>query len=469
VLNYALVPLHTAIFAPEEFGTISGLYAVAAFLNILLTFGMETTYFRFATKTGKESIYQTASTAVLLLATIFCGIILLFPTSFASFIGYPEVPQLVSWLAVIVWIDALVAIPFARLRLEGKVGQFVLARVSNIVLIVVLNLFFLWLLPKIYQESGWSPFLKSLAERLFDPKLREGYVFLANLIASASLILFLIKPISKIRIRMDGEYLQPMMYFTIPIVLTGFAGTLNDQLDKILIPLFMSKADLGVYSAVFKLSIFMVLATQAFRYAGEPFFFSNSEDKEAPELFAKVLYYFIVVSAVIYLGVCLNIRLLAYIFIRDEAMRSALYLLPLLLLGKLFYGVYINISIWYKIKDKTFFGTAFALVGATVTVLVNLLLIPVIGYLASAIACFLCYLIMTSLAYYYGRQYFPVPYKIVPAFIYIFGSALFVYLINSFALENFWIDSAVRFVVFIVILSIIALVEKRRWNLLSFN
>jgi len=468
VLNYALVPLHTAIFSPEEFGTISGLYAVAAFLNILLTFGMETTYFRFAAKTGEESIYQTAATLVLLLATLMCGTIFLLKSSFATFIGYPESQHLVGWLAIIIWIDASVAIPFARLRLEGKIGQFVFARVTNIGLIVLLNLLFLWLLP-LLEDGVNFPVLSSLVQFMYDPALREGYVFLANLIASASLILLLNKPIRKIRFRIDRRFLKPMMLFTLPIVLTGFAGTLNDQLDKILIPIFLSKADLGVYSAVFKLSIFMVLATQAFRYAGEPFFFTNAEDKAAPELFAKVLYYFVVVSVVIYLGVCLNMKLLAHIFIRDESMRAALYLLPLLLLGKLFFGVYINVSIWFKIKDKTYFGTAFALIGASITVAINVLLIPRIGYLASALACFTCYFVMTLLALYYGRKFFPVPYKVLPAMLYIFGSVAFVYLINSFSIGSFWYDAAVRFGIFLFTTLIILLFEKGRWRVLSFT
>ena len=231
----------------------------------------------------------------------------------------------------------------------------------------------------------------------------------------------------------------------------------------------MSKADLGVYSAVFKLSIFMVLATQAFRYAGEPFFFSNAENKEAPELFARVLYYFVIASVVIYMGVCLNMDLLAFLFIRDEAMRAALYLLPILLAGKLFYGIYINISIWFKIKDKTYFGTIFALTGATITVVINVSMIPMIGYLASAIACLVCYLTMCALAWYFGRRYFPVPYKLGPAFLYILGSTIIIYFSMQVQLENFIYDSALNILVFLVITLTIVWFERRRFRILSFQ
>jgi O-antigen/teichoic acid export membrane protein len=468
ILNYALVPLHTSIFSPAEFGTISGLYAFAAFMNILLTFGMETTYFRFATKTQDESVYSTAATMVISFSIIVCGVIYLFRESVAASIGYADDSLLVGWLAIIVFIDAAMAIPFARLRLENKVGRFVFARVTNITIIVILNILFLWIFPGI--ESG--KFLSSLAtviEPLYNPELRIGYVFLANLIASASLIILLWSPVSKIRLQINQDYLRPMLIFTLPILLTGFAGTLNDQLDKILIPLYMTKADLGVYSAVFKLSIFMVLATQAFRYAGEPFFFSNAENKEAPELFARVLYYFVIVSVVIYLGVCLNMDLLAFVFIRDEAMRAALYLLPILLMGKLFYGIYINVSIWFKIKDKTYYGTIFALVGASITILVNITLIPVIGYLASALACLVCYLVMCTLAYIYGKRFFPVPYKLIPAFIYLAAAILIVYLSMQIKLDNFWYDSGLNILAFILITGLIFIIEKRKWNKLSFD
>ena len=190
ILNYALVPLHTSIFSPAEFGTISGLYAFAAFMNILLTFGMETTYFRFATKTKDESVYTTAATLVISFSLLICGTIFLFQDSFAEAIGYGNESRLVGWLAIIVFIDAAMAIPFAWLRLENKVGRFVLARVANISIIVLLNLVFLWIFPMIDSEQIMGS-LKPLMQNIYNPELRVGYVFLANLIASASLLIWL--------------------------------------------------------------------------------------------------------------------------------------------------------------------------------------------------------------------------------------------------------------------------------------
>jgi O-antigen/teichoic acid export membrane protein len=251
----------------------------------------------------------------------------------------------------------------------------------------------------------------------------------------------------------------------------GLAGIANEQADKLLIPALLpdnfypgktSMAALGIYGASFKLSIFMLLAIQAFRYAGEPFFFSHAENKQAPALFAKVMYYFVVVCAFIFLAVSLNIDLLGEIFLRQPSYREALYLVPVLLFGKLLFGIYINLSIWFKLVDKTLVGTYISLLGAAVTILANWMLIPVIGYTGSAFASVLCYGLMSLTCWFWGRKHFPIPYNWRGIFIHLGLTTALIYLVNQFRPENSMLNHLINVLIPIAYIGAIVVFEKRR-------
>jgi len=438
VLNYALVPIHTSIFLESQYGKISDLYAYVAFFNILYTFGMETAYFRFASQKKYQSdqtaIYRSALTWVLLISFVVSAFLFWQAPTIAQWLGYAEDAHIIRWLAVIMLIDAFVAIPFAQLRLENKARWFVITKLSNLGLQVGLQLFFLLLLPQLMNPSAWFASEEGT--------ISVSFVFLANLIASLATPFLLWPWLAKFRPIWDRRFIKPMLTYAIPILLMGLAGMINERIDIILFadllpenfyPDKTPQQALGTYGASVKLSIFMLLAVQAFRYAGEPFFFSGAEDKNAPSLFAQVMHYFTVFSILILVAVSINVELIGFIFLRSEGFRDALYVVPFLLFGKLLYGIYINLSVWFKITDRTIFGTIIAGAGAVVTLVVNILLIPVLGYLGCAVASISCYFVMCIVCYYYGRKHYPIPYFFGPSIVYLIAGIGLIYL--SFAVD----------------------------------
>ncbi|WKN41466.1 oligosaccharide flippase family protein [Tunicatimonas pelagia] len=438
VLNYALVPIHTSILTESQFGKMSELYAYVALFNILYTFGMETAYFRFASQKKYQSdqitIFRSALTWVLLISFTVSALLFWQAPTIAQWLGYPEDAHIVRWLAIIMLLDAFVAIPFAQLRLENKAKWFVITKLSNLGLQIGLQLFFLLLLPQLMNPSVWFASEEGV--------ISVSYVFLANLIASLVTPLFLWQWLIKFRPVWDHRFIKPMLAYASPILLMGLAGMINERIDIILFadllpenfyPDKTSLQALGTYGASVKLSIFMLLAVQAFRYAGEPFFFSGAEDKNAPSLFAQVMHYFTVFSILILVAVSINVELIGTIFLRSEGFRDALYVVPFLLFGKMLYGIYINLSVWFKITDRPIFGTIIASVGAVVTLVVNIGLIPVLGYLGCAVASISCYFIMCSVCYYYGRKYYPIPYFFGPSLTYLIAGIGLIYL--SFAVD----------------------------------
>jgi len=415
LLNYLLVPLHTAVFFPDQFGDITILYAYVAFLNITYTFGMETAYFRFTTKNKSAAYYHYSFSIVLLISVVSSTLIFLNNDAIIHFFDLDADTNIIKYLSVIMLVDALVAIPLAKLRLESKAKKFALARISSIVLTVALNYLFLKALPYLSKSDliNWPSQMPMDIE----------FVFLANLIANAVMILILFKEFLAVRIKFNISISKELLSYSSPIFIMGIAGMLVESFDKTgifeyLLPAgfydgYNAEEAFGIYSAAFKLSVFMALAIQAFRYAGEPFFFSRAEDKESPELFAKVLYYFVWLSIIIWVGVSLNTDLIGDIFLKGESYKEALFLVPILLFAKLLFGIYINLSIWFKLTDKTYYGILISILGSIVIVAGNVLLIPTLGYLGCAIASVLAYLAMVIYCFLAGQKHFYIPYPIL--------------------------------------------------------
>ena len=471
VINYLLVPIHTAIFLPDQFGSITYFYAYTALFNIIYTLGLETAFFRFSAKENNIRYYHYACTMIILLGILYSGSLIIFSDQIAEILDHPDQGYIIRLLAAILWIDAIMAIPFAKLRLENKATKFVLAKVSSLVLTVLLNLFFLVLLQGVYQGNITS---LNFLEKFYNPELGIGYVFIANLIGSFSLIFFLWKEVSQIRLRFSWLHFKPVLVYALPIMIAGLAGIMNENIDKIFIPQLLSEGyygsqtpleSLGIYSAAFKMGVFMMLAVQAFRFAGEPFFFSNAENKEAPELFAKVMHYFVVGCSIILVAVSLNIDIIAFIFLRDQEYWQALYLVPIFLLAKIFYGIFINLSAWYKIKDKTNFGIYFTLLGLGVIILGNLIFLPIIGLFASAYSALLGYIVMCIAAYLVGKKHFPIPYKLLPIGIYLIISFTLSTAGFYIEIQNFWADTSFKLLITILFIFVVFLIEKK--NLLN--
>ena len=421
VLTYLLVPIYTGAFAAAEYGVVTGLYAYVSFLNVVFTYGMETTFFRFANRTGtdrKELYERVLSLLFVSTAGLTVGLMLLARPLLSLLEIPPGHEQYAVWVALILGLDALTAIPFARLRLENRARRFAGIKLAGIIANVVLNLFFIVLCPAV-MTGKWLPALQPLVARVYDPTVGVGYVFLSNLFASGLTLLLLGRELLDFRFRLNLAFLKPLLGYAFPLLLMGLAGMVNETLDRILLPKWLpvnfypgqsSLTAVGIYGACYKLSIFMSLVIQAFRYAAEPFFFAQSTEKNSPATFAMILKWFTLCCAVIFVGISLNVEDIGHQFLKRPEYWQGLVVVPVLLLANLFLGVYYNLSVWFKLTDKTYYGTYIGAGGAVLTIALNFLLIPVLGYMGSAIATLACYFMMAMLCWRLGERHFPVPY-----------------------------------------------------------
>lgn len=469
MLNYLLVPYYTGVFVASEYGVVTEFYAYAAFFNVLYTYGLETAYFRFASKdkTTEKSTYSIAVTSILLSTLVLSGSLLLFSSEIASTLGYPDKQHYVSWFALIFAIDAIVAIPFAKLRYDGKARLFAISKLVNILLNIGLNLFFITFCKGVY-EGQFLPGIKQSITHVYNPDFGVEYVFLSNLIANAALLILLRKELFKVRISLNWAILKPMLKYAYPLLFTGLAYVTNEMLSRWAIKywtpesLYPGQSNLeilGIFGAVYKLSIFMTLGIQAFRYAAEPFFFSNAETKESPELFSKVMHWFVIFGCFVLLAVSINLDLLQFLLRREEY-RTGLYVVPILLLANLFLGVFYNLSVWYKLTDRTHFGTWITIFGAILTIALNYILIPQYGYLGSSIVTLVTYILMTAVSYYLGRKYYPVPYKALRAAVYIILTAAVTYTVLQIDIANQLIATMFHLGILIIFVLAVFIFEK---------
>jgi O-antigen/teichoic acid export membrane protein len=416
-LNYFLVPLYTNIFPPSEYGIVTYLYAWVGLLTVFFVYRMETGFFRFGTKAAdRDKAYSTLSTALLVTTPILCGLLIWFAEPIAVWMKYPEQTNYIIWFAIILGLEALSAIPFAKLRLDGRPWVFAGIKLTNIGVNLSINLFFLLLCPYL-EGQGWD------MSWIYNSNWGIEYIFIANLTASAITLLLLAPSYFKTRFEFDKALLKKTLIYILPLVLVGFAGLINEVIDRVLLKYLLPYSDveneamIGIYGACYKLAMLLSLFTQAFNYAAEPFFFRNADRKDALDIYAKVALYFTVVGALGFLGITLYIDI-AQFFIGDDY-RAGLVVVPILLLANLFLGIYYNFAIWYKLKDKTVIGAFIAIGGALITLVLNFWLIPIIGYVGSAWATLVCYFSMTAACYFAGRKYLPVPYQIGKMFVYI--------------------------------------------------
>ena len=453
-LNFLLVRLHTDVFPPDEYGVITKVLGYVAVLNVIYTFGMETAYFRFATREGADErrVFNITQSVVTGISLFFTIIFIANATRIAALLDMPGSENVIIWIALLMLIDAVVAIPFARLRLQRKGTKFAIYRIVNIFVLIGLNLYFL--------------------KYAFDPSVGINYIFIANMIANLLYIVFFFRVLIQWRPVYDSELSPRIFRYAYPVMITGLAGMTNEMfsrltLDEWLPPDFYEGRSpeyaVGVFGACYKFGMFMNLTVQAFRYAAEPFFFSNASDKNSPALFAMVNHYFIIVCTVIFLGVSINMDLIKY-FLGDPAYFEGIGIVPILLLGFLFLGVYYNISVWFKLTDRTYYGTIITIGGAIVTVLGNYFLIPVLGYFGSSWAMLMCYFSMTAACYIIGQRYYPVPYKVVPDLSYIVFTALLVWFVNRQDFDSQLLNTAFHFGVLAIYLLIVFIIEKKNFR-----
>lgn len=422
MLNYLLVPLYVRLFVPAEYGVVTDLYALVAFLNIVFTYGMETAYFR-KVQEGGEKVYQTAFWSLLFSSVLFTSLLLLLAQPIATGLRYPNHPEYVRWFALILGFDAIAAMPFSRLRQLQKALQFAGIKLLNIGLNIGLNLFFLLLCPWLIENNQ----LTALTDLIYDPQIGVGYIFLSNLLANGITLLFLLPHFPRTFAGFDFTTWRSMFVYSLPLVFAGMAGMVNETIDRVLLkyllPLSREEAlhEVGVYGAVYKLAMLMSIFTQTFRTAAEPFFFQQAKNANATLTYARVMHVFVLAGGTIFLAVTLFMDLARHFV--SEAYFSGLHVVPILLMANLFLGMYYNQSVWYKLADKTRWGMYLSFFGAAITLLGNWLLIPIIGYTGSAYTTLACYFLMMAASYWLGQKHYPVPYN-VPRILRYVGLAL---------------------------------------------
>lgn len=416
VLNYLLVPLHTSYFAPSEYGIVSEFYAYVAFFVILLMMGMETTFFRFVNQSNdKEKTFNQVFSIVLVINVLFLATIILFAQSIATWMGYPDYKQYVLWFSFILAMDAMSSLFLAKLRFKEKAKQFALVQLASIGVNVLLNIFFIAVLMDAENDS-----------------IGIGYIFLANLFASLIKPMLLYKEVIKYRFILDKIMAKAMLIYAIPLMIAGFAGIINETFDRILIKRLLqpqgivyAQEQVGIYSANYKLSILISLFIQAYRYAAEPFFFAQAQQQDRQKTYSKTMTFFVIIVSFMFLVIALNLAIFKW-FIPNQAYWEGLKIVPILLLANVFLGIYYNQSIWYKLADKTYYGAYIAIGGAAITLTLNILLVPLLGYMGSAIATLTVYFSMMMASHYYGKKYYPIKYNFRKIGLYLFTAlALF--------------------------------------------
>lgn len=433
LLNYFLTPLYTYLFSPAEFGDVTSAYAYVSFLLVFLTYGMETSLFRFSqTEMEKEKVYATALTSLLVSSFIFVILTSFFADTISETLNFSGHPEYIIWFALILGCDAFSAIPFAKLREQGKAKRFAIIRSLNIAINIGLNLFFLWFCKGVYDapQSLFKPFV----DMVYNPAVGIGYIFISNLVASIITMLLLSPEIFSVKWNVDTVLWKKMMKYSLPLLVAGLAGMTNETLDRVLIPLLLpeeiAKSQNGIYGACYKIAILMTIFIQAFRFAAEPFFFSHSKEKDAKKTYADIMKYFVIICSVIFLGTMMNMQWIQYFV--GEKFREGLDVVPILLLANLFLGIFINQSIWYKLTGQTGYGAMLTIFGALITISLNIYWIPRIGYMGAAWATLICYASMMVASYFLGNKHYPVNYDLKRILGYL-GLSVTLYFISVFA------------------------------------
>jgi O-antigen/teichoic acid export membrane protein len=423
MFSFLLVPLYTDLLPKAEYGKVSVIFAYMIFFNVILAYGMETAFFRFYNKeSNKKAVVETSMVSIFWTTISFLVIALLFRTSLADWSGIDS--QYITYTIWILVLDALVIIPFSKLRVDQKPMVYAAIKIGNVLVNLILSVVFLLYIPMLIEANPHG-FLRSV----YVDNFQIGYIFLANIIASLLTFVALSPDYVYLNWKIDTDLWKRMMRYGMPIMVAGIAFAINEQFDKILLskllPADIAESEVGVYSACYKLGLFMVLYRTAYTLGIEPFFFSHSSDKNAPQTYAMVTKYFVIFGSFILLSVIVFADLFKLLMIRDSSYWEAMKVVPLIILANFFLGIYTNLSVWYKLIDKTYIGAYISIVGAAITLVLNFLLIPTMSYYGSAIATIAAYGSMMTISYYLGNKYYPIPYDLKKIGGYLSLSILF--------------------------------------------
>ncbi|HJV78328.1 MAG TPA: polysaccharide biosynthesis C-terminal domain-containing protein [Paludibacter sp.] len=410
-LNWMMVPLYTYVLANSaEYGIVTNLYAWTALLLVMLTYGMETGFLRFANKNKEEAgkVYSTTLIAVGTTSTIFALCCIFFSHPIANTLGYAKHPEWIAMLGTVVAFDAFGCIPYVYLRFKNRPIRFVALNLFAIFVNIFFNVFFLVICPRIMHKSP------ELISWFYNPDYGVGYVFISNIFSTALVTIALLFDVFVVKFEFDKALLKKMLQYSLPLVILGIAGIMNQTLDKILFPFLLhgevGKAELGVYGATSKIALVMTMFTQAFRYSYEPFIFAQKKDKNSLETYADAMKYYILIALFIFLGMVLYMDIFKYII--QYKYWVGLKVVPIVMFSFIFQGIFFNLSLWYKLTDKTMYGAWFSILGTVIIVVLNIVLVPLYSYMGCAWAAFACYFVIMMISYYYGQKHMPIKYDL---------------------------------------------------------
>lgn len=463
-LNWCLVPLYTRMFPEAEYGIVTYIYSIVALVLIMLIYGMETGFFRFTNHDRYDNPMEVYTTTLISLgasSTIFFIAVLAFLQPISDALGCGSNPSYISIMAAAVALDAFTAIPFSYLRYRHQALRFAVLKSINIALNIGFALFFILICPWLWEEAPGT------IAWFYDPDFGIGYIFLANLIASAAMPLLLLPELRGFKWQFNGKLWREMLKYSFPLLILGIAGIMNQNLDKILLPELIADkseawAQLGIYGANYKIAIIMVMFLQAFRFAYEPFIFAQNRQRggDKNQAFRDAMKYFVIFAMTIFLGVMFYLDIIKY-FIPPKYF-SGLKVVPIVMIAEFFFGVFFNLSLWYKLTDRTIWGTWFSLLGFAVTLTLNILLVPRMGYMGCAYAALGCYGTMMLASYFVGRAKHPIGYD-VPSLLIYFFSALALYAVSIFVTTSMeWLNMIIR--TLLLVLYVIFVCKREKIN-----
>jgi O-antigen/teichoic acid export membrane protein len=429
------------VVMPEKTADLVQVYTLIPFLNVLYAYGMETAYFRFSQTHDRQKLYSTLSISLFCSSILFTLLFLLFKNSLASAADLNEHPEYMLWMIAIITVDNLNTLPFAKLRQENRPKRYAFARVSGILINLFVVIFFLGIAPKIITNNPTS-FLNSI----YNPNVGLGYYLLGNLCGSLFTLILLSKEIRQIKFKFDGVLWKEVMAYSAPLIIVGLGGMINDVLSRLIyrhvvdLPKQQADHELGIFANVFRIALLITILIQAFKMAAEPFFFNKSKDENAQRTYARVMKFFVIACCFMFLFIGLYLDVFKWIFITfaNPNWAEGLNVVPLLALGNIFLGIYYNLSVWYKLTNKNMYGAVITIVGAVITIVLNIILIPKFHYTGAALATFCCYLFMMISSYLLGQKHYPIPYatKKLIAYIVLVIIIYFVHILIKNILPN---------------------------------
>ena len=461
MLSFLLVPLYTTegvLSSVAEYGQVNVIFSWFVLFNVVLAYGMETAFFRFFNKEqDKDKVVGTSTISLIVSSLGFFVVAIIFQNQIAEFIDIN-----VKYINLVIWIlllDALVIIPFAWLRATQKPMRYAVIKILNVAVNLGLNIFFLLVLKDLATDEN-------IFGEIYKPNFEISYIFIANLIASALTLLLMMSFYVKVKFTLDKYLWKRMMRYAYPVLIAGVAFSINETFDRILLkellPENIAETEIGMYSACYKLALFMTLFATAYRLGIEPFFFSHAKAENPQKNYARILEFFVAAGSVIFLGVVVCADFIKPFIVRSEAYWEAMWVVPIILLANFCLGIYHNLSVWYKITDRTKFGAYISVIGALITLIINILFIKTLSYKASAIATLAAYSIMMLLSYYFGRKYYPIPYNLKKISLYLLVSVLFSFI----SFYQFREQYAIGITLLIVFLTMVYLLEKKAIKML---